>query len=224
MNRFEQAYQDGTVLDLTAAFCALTGDIVMHYTYGEDLSSLTDKDFKNDIRGGILESERSTHLNRFLPFLIPLLKFMPSGLLAYFKPATAAILGEVTKRSQNALQKSNNSHQNPDGKNQTMVEALSSPTISAEERTLPRLQDEGMILLSGGTESTANALSVAAFHLSDDKSIIKRHRAELQPVMSMRGSEGGHVPLAKPEQLPYLVRHLLPIYRNENFGRGFSDL
>lgn len=210
MERFEQASQEGVVLDLTAAFCALTGDIVTHYTYGQSFNSLHEEDFKNNIRGGILELESTNHLNRFVPSLIPLLRYMPSWLVAYFKPATAAIMGDVTEYSQNALRE--NSQQDLEKSKQTMVQALSSPALPADERTLSRLQEEGMILLSGGTESPANALSVAAFYLADEISILEKLRAELQPVMC----NGNFIPLAELEQLPYLVgsSHPLPVYTN----------
>ncbi|RAK99286.1 cytochrome P450 [Aspergillus ibericus CBS 121593] len=199
-DRFEQAYRDGTTVDLTAAFCALTGDIIFQYTFGESLDFLHDNNFKNDIRGSILELESVNHLNRFAPILIQLFQLMPSGIMSLFKPATAALLGEVTKKSQRALQSSD--HQSSDKKDQTLLEALSSPTIPADERTLARLKEESMILLSGGTESPANALSVAAFHLYNDKSIIRKLREELQPVMPCAGDS---VPLADLEQLPYLT-------------------
>ncbi|KAJ5393575.1 cytochrome P450 [Penicillium crustosum] len=189
----------GGILDLTAAFCALTGDIVTHYTYGQSFNSLHEEDFKSNIRGGILELESTNHLNRFVPSIIPLLRYMPSWLVTYFKPATAAIMAEVTEYSQNALRKDN--QQDLEKSKQTMVQALSSPALPANERTLSRLQEEGMILLSGGTESPANALSVAAFYLADNISILERLRAELQPVMCNKN----FVPLAELEQLPYLT-------------------
>ncbi|OOF93300.1 hypothetical protein ASPCADRAFT_53047 [Aspergillus carbonarius ITEM 5010] len=199
-DRFEQAYRDGTTLDLTAAFCALTGDIIFHYTFGENLGFLHDNGFKNDIRGSILELESINHLNRFASILIHFFQLMPSGILTLFKPATAALLGEVTKRSERALARSG--QQSSDQKDQSLVEALSSPTIPADERTLARLKEESMILLSGGTESPANALSVAAFHLYNDKSIVSKLRDELQPVMRCSGET---LPLADLEQLPYLT-------------------
>ncbi|PYI07012.1 cytochrome P450 [Aspergillus sclerotiicarbonarius CBS 121057] len=199
-DRFEQAYRDGTTLDLTAAFCALTGDIIFHYTFGESLDFLHDTGFKNDIRGSILELESVNHLNRFVPILIRLFQLFPSGIMTFFKPATAALLGEVTQRSQRALYKSD--RQSSDKKEQSLVEALSSPTVPADERTLARLKEESMILLSGGTESPANALSVAAFHLYNDKAIFRKLREELQPVMR---SSGDTIPLADLERLPYLT-------------------
>lgn len=62
-----------------------------------------------------------------------------------------------------------------------------------------------MILLSGGTESPTNALSVAAFYLSDDKSIASRLRAEVEPVMRYREKP---ISLTELEKLPYLVSEL----------------
>lgn len=127
---------------------------------------------------------------------------MPSWLVAYFKPATAAIMAEVTEHSQNALR--TNSQRDLEKSKQAMVQALSSPALPADERRLSRLQEEGMILLSGGTESPANALSVAAFYLVDEISILEKLRTELQPVMCNHET---FVPLAELEKLPYLVGH-----------------
>lgn len=210
MERFDQASHDGTVMDLTAAFCALTGDIIAHYTYGQSADCLRDRDFKNDISGGILELESANHLNRFVPLLVPLMQLVPSGLAAYLKPATASILAQVTNQSKDALMQSNKRDQEKDQEHgrQTLVEALSSPKLPAGERTLPRLQQEGMILLSGGTESPANALSVAAFHLSNNPSTHGKLREEVQPVTHTAGQS---LTLAQLEQLPYLVRHLFDI-------------
>ncbi|PHH91254.1 hypothetical protein CDD83_1171 [Cordyceps sp. RAO-2017] len=198
-DRLRQAYREDAVLDMTTAFCALAGDIVAQYTYGRTLGSLDDDDFQNDICGSILELESVNHLNRFVPFLIPLLLLAPEWLMARMKPATAAILKEVTVEAEKALRGSH--EKEPDVKNSTMLQALGSAKIPAQEKTLARLQQEGMILLSGGTESPANALTVATFHLYEDRSILAKLRAELKSVMPTFG-EAIYLPTL--EQLPYL--------------------
>jgi hypothetical protein len=83
----------------------------------------------------------------------------------------------------------------------TMFDSLTDPKLPACERTMSRIHDEGMILLSG-TEPTANALTVAAFHIINQKGILTIIRAEA------RANGLGDVKkasLAELEQLPYLV-------------------
>lgn len=51
------------------------------------------------------------------------------------------------------------------GSKSVMVEALGDHNIPAEERTIDRLLDEGILFMFAGTELIARALIVAMFHL-----------------------------------------------------------
>lgn len=204
MQRFEDAYKKSHPLELSAAFSALTGDIITYYSYGENFNFLEEREFKNNVRDAIMETANVVHLNRFFPILVPLMRRIPPWLMAYFKPATAVVFRiqrKVAEQSAHALQKAYSGDSDRSASS-TMFDALSDPKIPSEERTLPRLQDEGMILLSGGTEPTANALTIATFHLINDKSILSKLRKELETSAFARGAAAT---LPQLEQLPYLV-------------------
>ncbi|KAJ3494206.1 hypothetical protein NLG97_g4228 [Lecanicillium saksenae] len=200
MRRFEEAYADSCPLDLSASFSALTSDIITIYSYGEDFNFLGEKGFKNNVRDAIMETASVVHINRFFPFFVPLMRRIPPWIMAIFKPATAVVFRiqqRIAEQSAAALRKTE-AKVSPDSKaRRTMFDALSSATIPAKERTLSRLQDEGMILLSGGAEPTANALTVASFHLLNDKSILTKLRSELS-------AHGDCASLPQLMKLPYL--------------------
>jgi hypothetical protein len=204
MQRFKDAYEENCPVDLSGAFSALTGDIITYYSYGDSMNFLEEKDFKNNVRDAIMETASMVHLNRFFPVLVPLVRRIPPSFMAYIRPATAVVFKiqqRVAKQSAHALRNASFGDSDTKAK-RTMFDALCDPAIPPHERTLPRLQDEGMILLSGGTEPTANALTVAAFHLINESSILAKLRTELRTTVFIPGAKAT---LTRLEQLPYLV-------------------
>lgn len=87
----------------------------------------------------------------------------------------------------------------------TMFEALSDPSVPAEERSPRRLEDEGLSMIIGGTGITSRALTFAAFYLYQNKPLIMKLREELRLVMPTPTTEASWTQL---EQLPHLVRRL----------------
>ncbi|KAL2859085.1 cytochrome P450 [Aspergillus pseudodeflectus] len=200
MERLQQFYKDDSVVDLSAGFAALTADIITSYSYGESCDFLENKTFRSEVRDAIIETEKLDHITRLFPSVLTVLRHVPLWLFAAVKPATAVVAGiqeQVAEKSASAIRAAES------GKSQgTLFDALTDPHIPAPERTLSRIHDEGMILLSGGTEPTANALTVAAFHIIHNKDILSNMRAEIQE----SGIEDlKTVSLAELEQLPYLT-------------------
>lgn len=184
------------VVDLSAAFAALTADIITHYSYGESIGFLDSESFRSEVRAAIMETEELDHITRLFPFVLTVMRRAPSWVFEFVKPATA-----VVAMIQRTVAESGKAGTVSYG----MFDALTDPGLPDQERTLSRIHDEGMILLSGGMEPTANALTVAAFHIINNKEIMAKMRAELGA-----GSVGvmdGCVTLAQLEQLPYLVSY-----------------
>lgn len=80
-------------------------------------------------------------------------------------------------------------------------ELLSSKHLPDEEKTPNRLAQEGQILVQGGTLTTSWSLSVAAFHLLDKPSTLRKLRDELFAAIP---NADDVVPLDVLENLPYL--------------------
>ncbi|KAL4735684.1 hypothetical protein BDV11DRAFT_173622 [Aspergillus similis] len=149
--RLLEFYQTESEVDFSAAFAALTADIITTYSYGQSFDFLEDESFHSEVRNAIMETEKLDHISRIFPVVLTVIRHVPVWAFAIVKPATAAV-AEIQKRvaekSAKALRLTGSSNEG-----RTMFDALTDPKVPARERTLSRIHDEGMILLSGGTET-----------------------------------------------------------------------
>ncbi len=202
MQRFEKAYHDGTILQLVdafAAFTAFTADLISQYSWGVSSGFLDDKNFKNDFRQAITETTSIVHVYKFFPILGNIPRAMPRCLLSRLRPKISSILDMqdlVTQQSTSPEKLTKTS-------SKTIFDALSDPSVPLEERSPRRLEDEGLLVLLAGVETTTRVLALAVFYIYQNKLLITKLREELRPVMPTPTTEASWTQL---EQLPYLVR------------------
>lgn len=204
LRRFEKARETGTIIRLDGAFTALTMDIISHYSYGKSYRYLDEDDFHIEWKIAVAEASANGALLRHFPIMLAISKSMPQWLLRKSNPRAAVLLDiQHMVREQSNESLANSSKPKPDNE-KTIFDALCDPNLlPPEERTLDRLQDEGQILLAAGSETTANTLTVIAFHLSDKKHLLETLREELKTVLPTPTSTASWTEL---EKLPYLVR------------------
>ena len=197
MRRFQKASQEGTVVHLDDAFSALTGDMISQYVWGVSAGFLDDENFKNDFRQAVTEMSDLIHVSKFLPMLATMFKAMPRWLVAKLRPGSTAVwdMQDLITEQYNAQKDETKTYK------KTIFDALTDPSVPLEERSSPRLADEGMILMVGGTETTARVLSMAAFQLYQDEHLLEKLREELRRVMPTPTSK---VSWSELEQLPLL--------------------
>ena len=201
MQRFEKAYQDNTVLQLGDAFAAFTADLISQYSWGVSSGFLDDEDFNNNFRQTSNEFAPFLHVYRFFPIFGTIARAMPRWLQSRLKPKATSLLDmqDLVIRQSTTQKKPVNTSR------KTIFDGLSDPSVPPKERSPRRLEDEGLLLLLAGTETTARVLTLAAFYLYQNKPLIMKLRQELQPVMPTPTTEASWTQL---EQLPYLVRCL----------------
>ncbi|KAF2237960.1 cytochrome P450 [Viridothelium virens] len=195
MRRFEKAHRDNAVLHLDDAFAALTADLIAQYSWGVSSGFLDDENFKNDIRQALNEISAFVHVNRFFPILSTILRAVPRWLLARLRPGATAVLDmQDVVAQQSTTEKKASSRK-------TIFDALNDPSVPLKERSPRRLEDEGLIVVVAGTETTARTLTLAAFYLYQNKPLLQKLREELRPTMPTPTTEASWPQL---EQLPYL--------------------
>ncbi|GAB1216557.1 hypothetical protein ATERTT37_005773 [Aspergillus terreus] len=207
MERFEGLHRSNAVVSLDDAFSALTADVITAYCYGKCWMFLEDESFRNDIRKTVSDMTSYMHINRFFPLVLSAMRAIPLWLLAVLQPGKSSLLKfqeDIFKETVDSVRDRGKSlsgeKSNP--ARSTIYDKLSDPSVPPEERTLQRIQDEGVILLSAGTETTGRALCMAAFHLAYDKFITNRLRDELRQVMPRPTDT---VSWTELEKLPYLT-------------------
>ncbi|OXV07109.1 hypothetical protein Egran_05126 [Elaphomyces granulatus] len=202
--RLEDARCRGEVIDLDAAFAALTADIITSYFYGWHYDYLGNKDFKFAIRDAIIGLVGFYHVTRFLPALANFIKKLPIPIVRCIQPGAADLLLseiQIKREILKALEDDARNGKETDTRSIVMG-AIKNPDLPAQEKTIDRLVDEGTTIVFGGTETTARSLSVAMFHLLNDKSVLQKLRDELETLPPV---EGHAYPYAQLKALPYLT-------------------
>lgn len=203
--RFEDAYHQDTVLNLLMDFAALTTDVITHYCYGwsygylDDMRSASSNDLVDAVNGLMC----MFHINRFFPILITILRAAPPALVSWLQPSMADLFSFKAKLRQQASETLQRRQTDMEFKEtDSIFDALVSPHVPPEEKTLNRLEDESALLLGAGTETTARAISMSMFHLINNKDIATKLREELRTILEMPTSKASWTQL---EKLPYLV-------------------
>ena len=183
------------------AFAAFTADLISQYSWGVSSGFLDDENFNNNFRQAVNEITLLAHVFRLFPILLTIEKSIPRWLLKRLRPKVSSILD-----MQDMVAQQSTPQKKPvETSAKTIFEALSDPSVPPKERSPRRLEDEGLSVIIGGSETTARALTLAAFYLYQNKPLIMKLREELRPVMPTPTTEASWTQL---EQLPYLVRRL----------------
>jgi cytochrome P450 len=203
--RFEDAYHQDAVLHLMLDFAALTADVITYYSFGWSHGYLDDANSasSNDFVDAVLGLMSMFHINRFFPILIRVFRAAPPAVVGWLQPRMADLFNfkaKLRRQASDTLQKRN---MDMDSKDRgSIFDALVSPEVPPEEKTLDRLEDESALLLGAGTETTARAISLSMFHLINNKDMLIKLREELRTVLETPTSKASWTQL---EKLPYLV-------------------
>lgn len=206
-DRLGQLHGSNTVIRLDNALNAFTSDIITEYCYGKSWGFLKDEHFRSDTRNALLETANTIHIGQFAPWLIMLLRKIPIHLLRRLQPGKAAIFGAMEAVYDQAVSSFNLQSQLSTSKKEVqgkrnMFDNLVAPDVPASERSLDRLQEEGLVVLGAGTETVAHTLTVSFFYLTTNRDILLKLREELQEVLPTPTSNASLLVL---EKLPYLV-------------------
>ncbi|KAH8897644.1 cytochrome P450 [Thozetella sp. PMI_491] len=191
----------GVATDLTSAFSAFTADVVIHHFYGSHPNYLGRTDLRYGLKDALTALVAFYHLSRFLPFPPNILKRLPLSVLHFVNPSLPLVVSAREDNKDMILKFINNPAEEKFDRNSVILSALTDPTVPAEEKRLSRLLDEGETIIFAGVDTTARSLSVAMFHLIQNKEMLENLRLELQ---SARNENGHMWTLAELEALPLM--------------------
>ncbi|KAK3693065.1 cytochrome P450 [Podospora appendiculata] len=185
--RFRQLAGAQEVVRIDAAFMALTMDIICDYAFADDQRHLDEPDFKLVWKETIIGAFEGGALGRQFPWLLPLTKRLPIGLVHAMNPAVGYLLTwqEAVKAKVRPIMTANNNDNNksPAAPPRTIFHTLLASDLPAEEKTLQRLCDEGELLTGAGSETTAQTLTRILFYLKHVPAAHVRLQAEIDRAM-----------------------------------------
>jgi cytochrome P450 len=199
----------GTVFECQDVYGALTTDVISHYAYGECFGFLdhNQDDFKNDYLRDISGLLFVMHFVKHFPALASILMTIPDRVMLHLSKGMASMIEIINSSKSYALktlatQSDHTNEKDRAQEPQTIFQALCNPDFPAEERSLKRLTDEGIVIMIAGLETTARYLTNITYHLLSNPVVLDKLRAELKTVMV---TPDARVSWSTLENLPYMV-------------------
>lgn len=201
------------MVDLNCAFSALTGGSITQYFYGSHFDYLGNDGFKFGLKESVDGCIGYYHITRFTPTLAKAMNTRPIPIIRELVPSAAGLLN-----SQGAI-RDLISRQLAGQKlgrkiSSVIVSSLNDSGVPPEEKTLGRMQDEGVSVLFAGMETTARALSVAFYHLLHKPELMRRLREELQTLPEVEDDSWS---VSQVENRPFLVSYLSLVFDISSF-------
>lgn len=201
-------------INLSHAFPALTGDVIMDYFFGFNYGQLKHPEF-DSFHDAFLKIAGTGHVATQFPWILPVMNSIPDSITEWLQPAAKPLL--KFKRDQwNLIGRTlrGESIKSNDAKRTIFQEILSS-SLPAQDKTHRRLADEAQIIIGGGVETTAFALAIATFHIINTPRIYERLHRELVDKFPNRAQ----MDLFTLEGMPYLRGIIMEAAR---LGYGLS--
>ncbi|KAI1344405.1 putative cytochrome P450 [Xylariaceae sp. FL0016] len=202
-------------INLTLVFPALTGDIIMDYFFGFNYSQLKHPEFAS-FHEAFMSIGSMGHVATQFPAIFPIMEAIPDSVAGWIEPAVKPLL-KFKRETWAAIGRTLTSEGavKTEDTPKTIFQEILSSRLPPEEKTQQRIADEAQIVVGGGVETTAFALTIASFHIINTPRIYKSLHAEL--VAAFPDQAG--IELIKCEQLPYLKACIMEATR---LGYGLS--
>ncbi|KAE8359938.1 cytochrome P450 [Aspergillus caelatus] len=207
VTRLRSTCNTGTVLGLHRMLSAFSADVVTSCCFGSSHGYLKQEIFENQMIDAVSWVMSMCHINRFMPWIIKILNYIPQGILQFMHVSMADVIAVRDMLRQQALHSLENQPivDNTDAEAssvRTVFDALVAANVPENEKTLLRLEEEAAAIFGAGTETVSRALSVALFHLLKDRNMMYKLQLELKSVAFGKTAPPTSTQLA---QLPYLT-------------------
>ncbi|KAK6843849.1 hypothetical protein PG989_007750 [Apiospora arundinis] len=228
--RFEALKETGEPLDVLWAYAALTTDIITKYAFDTSYGCVDDPDWRREWPQVMVEGTRACHVNKQFAWLHPAMRATPEWIVERVNPAVMHIINlqkdlerqisglmrqqqqeneakrgekKQTSEEEEEGRSSSNQQQQPATGTTNIFHELIGGDLPPEEKTLPRLVDEGQTMIAAGQETTSFFLKTVTYYVLADPAIHARLRAELREQVG-REEDVATASVARLERLPYL--------------------
>ena len=175
-------------------------DIVVTYSFGRSYNRLEQEDFDPKYAQSMHEGAGAAHFNKQIFWPFKLLNSLPYWLATMLAPGLSLYVGFI-RDCRTQVSAIINGTNDKTG-HLTIFHDLLQSNMPDSEKSVDRLVQEGQIIVSAGTETTAWCLSVITFHLLSNPRILHNLRQELEGAIPDHNKP---VPVEKLEALPYLT-------------------
>jgi cytochrome P450 len=212
-SRLEEYGQRRMVVPMRQALKCYCVDTIAEYCFAKNGDMINRPDFASDHWRNFAKGLDAGARHRYMPkWLLPTVKSAPLWIQASIGPGLQffELWHEDVAASVDHVEAKADELDSPASSHRTIFEELlRSPAIPKEDKTRPRLIQEGAALIGAGGETTSQILAIVIFGILNDSAKCAILRNELRTV-SEPGRPQDLLSLRRLESLPYLV-YLRPL-------------
>ncbi|TGO21288.1 hypothetical protein BPAE_0228g00020 [Botrytis paeoniae] len=198
---------DKSPLNLSGVLFAFSNErgIAENFLFAHEINNLADEKKAASLRRNTYQLLRGVHRNKHMSWIPDLLEKLPKSMTKPIMPPgladifalLARVRAELVTIMEAKASGNINKSLGPTGKESVYDSVLDNTSLPESEKSLPRLQNEGALLVLAGTESRTKTLSIVFYHLISNPPILAKLRKELKSLPD-------NVTWTQLEQLPYL--------------------
>ncbi|KAH6670406.1 cytochrome P450 [Halenospora varia] len=198
-----------TPINVTKAYPAMTGDVIMEYAFAFSYKQVQSPNFDSFHEAYVTTSFLGHYTGQF-PWLKPIMMGIPDSVAARLQPGLKSVLQlkRVTSPLTNflafnslTLGRINSETDTSKDSRHTIFDEILQSKLPPEDKSQERLADEANIVVGAGLETTSYALCVGTFHIVNTPRISSRLHAELVQAFPNKDITPK---LSILEKLPYL--------------------
>ncbi|PVH72518.1 putative P450 monooxygenase [Cadophora sp. DSE1049] len=195
--RLDQHRRADMPVNFNLLYRAATHDLIADYAFGQGSVCFSRSDLNQPYFDSYHHMVMNWHFGTYFPSVGRVFRRLPPSVVKKVMPTALPFINLIGL----AIEKINRIRSTAAVSEETTIfHGLLQSNLPESEKTSDRLAEEAVVLLSAGTDSSANTLSAITYHLLADPSKLQRLRAELKVAVP----EGRLPTFAQVETLPYL--------------------
>ena len=179
--KFTQYKEAGRILPIKNAFSAFAGDVICQYSFGLCYDHLESPNFEENFHDAFMAVCAFSNTVLQFPWILSLLNMLPDSVAEKMNPPLHMLLvlrrdlkGLIGKIANGEVKKS---------ERKTVFSEVLDSDLPQHEKSLERLDDEALSVVGAGTETTAWALTIAAYYIINQPATLKRLQEELKATL-----------------------------------------
>ena len=209
---FQSAASSGNPLELGVTFLAFTTDVAGQYFLRQDLGMQDDAQKAATWKHATHSIALGTPIIKQFPGVLKPAMSIPLWVWKIMDPVTSSLIQiqyDMSARAKKFLEDVKvvpDAKMDIDGRSSTVFHAIYNNPGPDADNLHQRLADEGLSMVTAGSETTAKTLSRALYYLCNDRQAMPRLRTDIREAARQAGKEAQDLSIPELEKVLWLVR------------------
>lgn len=203
ISRLQGFQGTGKAVNFINMFISLTADIITNYAFASPFGFLDTPDFAPGWREAMTNVSETSHLFKQFGFIEPTMRMISPAIVTKVNPWIGSLfaLTDMVRAKILKVKAELAEGRKPEGQKTIFYDVLTNPQLADEDKTIERVENEGISVVAAGSNTVAHTLSCISFFIISDRSMLEKLQAELAAVMK----DNPEPKWSQLESLPYLT-------------------